>query len=161
MIAALAGILAVCTGLVFYLSQQNKVSNLPLHKEANCYLLTLKGSYAPKTKDGKINLLDYSDTKVADYVHYIYPRGELEGRYLLLSKGWEGAFYYPTGIVSIEFQTGKVQSHQTDHYAVTGAGQSQHYFYTWQQQLRIVSLVNLIQMGRKYRTNSMRIVSFQ
>ena len=131
-VVALACITVCFVGLVFYFLQQNKVKDISLNKEADCYLLTLEGVYALKSEDRKLKLLEHSDTKIADYVHYIYPRGELEGRYLLLSEGWEGVVSYPTGIVSIDFMTGNVQSHNSDHYALTGSGQSEHYFYTWQ-----------------------------
>ena len=119
-------------GFLLYFFQQNEADNISLNKEASCYLLTLEEVYALKSEDGKLKLIEHSDTKIADYVHYIYPRGELEGRYLLLSEGWEGAVSHPTGIVSIDFMTGDVKSHNSDHYAYSGSGQSEHFFYTWQ-----------------------------
>lgn len=48
-----------------------------------------------------------------------------------MSKGWVGPQSFPTGIVTIDFKTGKVTTTDTDNYADGGSAVTKKYFYTW------------------------------
>lgn len=122
--------LIVIVGLCYFFLYNSTESKIKLNDKANVYFLTSEGIYTLVTEDNKINLLEKSEQKLAEFVYYYYPRASFDNRYLLFSKGWDIPSH-PMGIVSIDFQTGKIHTEKTENIADGRSGSSANFFYTW------------------------------
>lgn len=116
--------------LVFW--QNRQPTHFRITDQADTYLVTNQRIYSLQQENGKMELIDKEDLPIAEYVHYGFPRANLDNRYLVFSKGWDYPHAYPIATVSLDFQTGKISSQPTQYFATFGAGQSQNFYYTWE-----------------------------
>lgn len=81
--AILGTCLIVIVGLCYFFLYNSTESKIKLNDKANVYFLTSEGIYTLVTEDNKINLLEKSEQKLAEFVYYYYPRASFDNRYLL------------------------------------------------------------------------------
>jgi hypothetical protein len=96
------------------------------------YIISSESIVSYQLKGGLVKELNKSTIKMPDVVISGFHKGEFGNKTLVISGGDGSDFTKDERLISIDFNKGTVNQKQTEHYAYTGSGYSDKYFYTFQ-----------------------------
>lgn len=116
----------------FHFLRRETKEAFTVEKNSDFYILASNSITSYQFDGGKINELSKSSAKMPEVVIPGFHKGEFGKRHLVISGGDGSDFTKDERMIAIDFQKGIIEQKFTEHYAYSGSGASENFFYTFQ-----------------------------
>lgn len=145
-------LIAIVFSSILFFSKKDATEEFKIDKQSTFYIISSKSIDSYKLNGESIEKLSNSSVKLPAIVNPGIQKGEFNNRYLVVSAGDNSDFTNDERIVSIDFQKGLIYQKSTPHYAYTGGGFSDKYFYSFQSTTEDGSLYQFDKLGNEKKS---------